>query len=141
MSDMAAPRAHLGARPRVLLGAAAVVVGLTLAPSPVRAAEPEETTALQAAAPPPAKAGTFWDRVRFGLVAHFYSGTDRIRSSAANLVQFPNVTLDATTLALEPRVGADGRVSLSPLLGNPDPEANSSQFAVLDELLEESTSR
>jgi len=116
------------------IGAAVVVVGLTLAPFPTRAAEPETSTALEAAAPKPANTGKFWDRVRLGLVASFYSGTGAIRSKSANFIIFPDVTLDPGELAFEPRVGADGRVSMSPLF-NPDPAALSTGYAINNDLV------
>lgn len=134
---MVSPRAHLGVRLRAILGATGVVLGLMLAPAHASAVEQAESAgvaALEAAAPKPANTGKFWDRVRFGMVAHFYTGLGEIRSTAANFIIFPDIAYDSGTIVLEPRVGGDGRVILSPLV-TPDPDALSTNFAVSNTLV------
>ncbi len=65
------------------------------------------------------KRGGFWERLRLGSTIAFMSPTDKVRSHSSNFIVFRNITI-ASDIRFEPRVGPDGRVTLSPLPGGQD---------------------
>ena len=100
-------------------GLAVPALALALAPGSARGVDQPETPSsqqLQAASSGLPRKGSFAERFRLGFTTSFYSGLDKIRSESANFISFRDIGINDGSIAFEPRIGGDGRISLSPLI-------------------------
>jgi len=101
----------------LMLAAPAVLPAQEAPPERVVIGTLAETPELEPLKPQKSGSG-FWERVRLGVNASMMSGTDRIRSHSANTIIFRNISINSSAIRFEPRVEDNGRISVSPVIGD-----------------------